>query len=206
VRLFVALDLPESARANLADLVARLKSEFPQSEDAKVRWSRPEGMHIALKFIGHVDPAKLGAIRAALAKVRSAEPVEMSIRGLGFFPNERLPRVAWCGVEASSNLAQLAAETDTALKGLSAPAEARPFVPHLTLARFSSPDGLKNLIAAAGDLKSHEFGSAREKEFHLYESVLNRSGSGSEYKRLATFPFVGGNARNAVQTIVKGSA
>ncbi len=66
--------------------------------------------------------------------------------------------------------------------------ESRPYVPHLTLARFSSPDGLENLINAASNLKSHEFGSASESEFHLYESILKPSGS--EYKRLATFNFV----------------
>lgn len=188
MRLFVALDLPENARANLAALVERLKSEHAKSDGAKVRWSRPEGLHITLKFIGHVDPAKLGSIRAALATVRSPEPVEMNIRGVGFFPNERQPRVAWCGVEASSNLAQLATDTGQSLEALGILPESRPYVPHLTLARFSSPDGLEKLISAASNLKSHEFGSASESVFHLYESILKPSGS--EYKRLATFNFI----------------
>jgi RNA 2',3'-cyclic 3'-phosphodiesterase len=188
MRLFVALDLPESARANLSQMVARLKSEHAKSGGQKVRWSRPEGMHITLKFIGHVDPAKLGSIRTALATVHSREPVEMNIRGVGFFPNERQPRVAWCGVEASSNLAQLAADTGRSLESLGILPESRPYVPHLTLARFSSPNGLERLITAASDLKSYEFGSASESEFHLYESVLKPSGS--EYKRLASFNFV----------------
>jgi RNA 2',3'-cyclic 3'-phosphodiesterase len=188
MRLFVALDLPESARANLASLVERLKSEQAKSDGTKVRWSRPEGLHITLKFIGHVDPAKLGAIRAALATVRSREPVEMNIRGVGFFPNERQPRVVWCGVEASSNLGQLATDTGRSLESLGILPESRPYVPHLTLARFSSPDGLEDLINAASNLKSHEFGSASESEFHLYESILKPSGS--EYKRLATYNFI----------------
>jgi len=188
VRLFVALDFPEIARAGLAEVVARLKSECEGPECEKIRWARPEGMHITLKFIGHVDPKKLDSIRAALSTVRSAEPVEINIRGVGFFPNERQPRVAWCGVEASSNLAQLAADTERSLEPLGILPESRPYVPHLTLARFGSPNGLEKLISAASNLKSHEFGSGRETEFHLYESILNRTGS--EYKRLATYPFV----------------
>ncbi len=188
MRLFVALDLPENARANLAALVERLKSEHAKSGTAKVRWSRPEGLHITLKFIGHVDPTKLGSIRTALATVRSGEPVEMNIRGVGFFPNEQRPRVAWCGVEASSNLSQLAADTSHSLESLGILPESRPYVPHLTLARFSSPDGLEKLISAASHPKSYEFGSASESEFHLYESILKPSGS--EYKRLATFHFI----------------
>jgi RNA 2',3'-cyclic 3'-phosphodiesterase len=182
VRLFVALELPEQVRMALNDLIARLKLECP-----KARWVRPEGMHITLKFIGEADASKLDAIGAALATVHSSAPMEMDLRGVGFFPNERRPRAAWCGVEASPNLAQLAADIARALEPLGFPAESRQFVPHLTLARFKSPDGLEKLVSAAGNLKSQGFGSVRESEFHLFQSFLKPSGS--EYKRLATFPF-----------------
>jgi RNA 2',3'-cyclic 3'-phosphodiesterase len=183
VRLFVALDLPENVRKALGELTARLKSQFPRT-----RWVRPEGMHITIKFIGETDPGKLDPIRAALETIHSSAPVEMSLRGVGFFPNERHPRVAWCGVEASPNLAQLAADASQALVPLGIPAESRSFVPHLTLARFSSPDGLEMLASAVSNFKSHEFGSERASEFHLFESILKPSGA--EYNRLATFPFV----------------
>ena len=118
MRLFVALDLPENARANLAEAILRLKSGCPESNGTKIRWSRPEALHITLKFIGHIDPAKLASIRTALATVHSPEPVEINIRGVGFFPNERQPRVAYCGVEASSNLPQLALDTAHSLEAL----------------------------------------------------------------------------------------
>jgi 2'-5' RNA ligase len=183
VRLFVALDLPENVRKALGKLIAQLKSQSP-----KTRWVRPEGMHITIKFIGETAPPKLDSIRAALATIHSSEPVEMSLRGVGFFPNERRPRVAWCGVEASANLAQLAADASKALAPFGVPAESHVYVPHLTLARFSSPDGLEKLLSAASDLKSHEFGSARETEFHLFESILKQTGA--DYRRLATYPFV----------------
>ena len=183
MRLFVALDLPEYVREALNNLIAHLKLTCP-----KVRWVRPEGMHITLKFIGEADPGKLGAIRAALETVHSGAPVEINLRGVGFFPNERRPHTAWCGVEASPNLAPLAAEIARALKPLGFPAESRQFVPHLTLARFKSPDGLERLVSAARDLKSQEFGSVRESEFHLFQSFLKPSGA--EHQRLATFRFV----------------
>jgi 2'-5' RNA ligase len=183
VRLFVALDLPENVRKALGELTTRLESEFP-----KTRWVRPEGMHITIKFIGETNPAKLDSIHTALGTIHSSEPAEMNLRGVGFFPNERRPRVAWCGVEASRNLAQLAADASQALESLGVPTESREYVPHLTLARFSSPDGLEKIVSAASNFKSQEFGSARETEFHLFESILKPSGA--EYKRLATFPFV----------------
>ena len=183
MRLFVGLDLPEHVRAALGDLVAHLKSECP-----KARWVRPEGMHITLKFIGEADSGKLDPIRAALETVHSTDPVEVNLRGVGFFPNERRPRAAWCGVEASPNLAPLATCIERALEPLGFPAEARQFVPHLTLARSNSPDGLEKLPSAVSNLKTQEFGAFRASEFHLFQSFLKPSGS--EYKRVATFPFV----------------
>jgi RNA 2',3'-cyclic 3'-phosphodiesterase len=184
VRLFVALDLPDEIRRALEDLIARLR---PQAKEA--RWVRPESMHITLKFIGWAKEEQLDAIRRALEPVHSTEPVEMHFRGLGFFPNERRPRVLWCGVEASGNLGDLASQIDRALHPIGVAPEPRAFVPHLTLARFNSPRGLVKLVESSALLASAGFGYARETEFHLYESILHRSGA--EYKKIASFLFAG---------------
>lgn len=183
MRLFIALDIPDAVRRALRELIARLKPEC-----AGARWVRPEGMHITLKFLGQTEEFKLDSIRAALASIHSGNAVESHFRALGFFPNEFHPRVVWCGIEASPNLPPLAADVDRALRPLGFPAELHPFTPHLTLARFNSHKGLDTLVRAANNLKSYDFGSARDSEFHLFQSVLKPSGA--EYNRLATFPFV----------------
>ena len=183
MRLFVALDIPDAVRRALRELIARLK---PECDDA--RWVRPEGMHVTLKFLGETDGAKLDSIKAALSPVHSDRPVDLDFRGLGFFPNEFHPRVIWCGVKGSSNLVTLAASVDAALQPLGFSPESREFSPHLTLARFDSLKGLDTLVRAANNLKSYDFGSARQSEFYLYQSVLKRGGA--EYTGLATFPIV----------------
>ena len=187
MRLFVALDLPREVRDAIGELIARLK---PLCKSA--RWIRPEAMHITLKFIGHAigdaDAQKLADTRAALATVRSDAPVEMNFRGVGFFPDARRPRVVWCGVESSANLAQLAADVERALEPLGIPREERAFVPHLTLARFKSFGGTGKLVRAAEEMKAADFGSARETEFHLYQSILKDSGA--EHKKIESYPFV----------------
>jgi 2'-5' RNA ligase len=190
VRLFVALDLPEEVHHRLRDLIARLTKHCPDA-----RWVRPEGMHITLKFIGHVDPAKADAIRLALQPVHSHAPVEMQIRGMGFFPNERRPRVVWCGVDATPNLADLAAQVERSLQPLGIEPESRAFTPHLTLARINEEDvrraEIEKLVEAAKRLETTSFGSARESEFYLYESITKPAGA--EYKRLQVYPFVKGS-------------
>jgi 2'-5' RNA ligase len=206
--------VPREVREALGNLIAQLK---PQNSG--VRWARPEGMHVTLKFIGHAiatgDTERLDAAREALATVRSDKPVEMNFRGIGFFPNAKRPRVLWCGVEATDNLAQLAADIDSALASVSIPSKERALVPHLTLARFKptrgaesrntrprSPlrsgesghgrAGIEKLVRSTAELAKKDFGSARETKFHLFESVPKPSST--EYTKIETYSFVKGTS------------
>jgi 2'-5' RNA ligase len=188
VRLFVALDIPDQVRAEIGALVAKLRTTCRHA-----RWTRIENAHVTLKFIGEVPLEKVEPIKVALAPIHLPNPIEMKFRNVGFFPNERRPRVFWTGIEAGAELGALAAAVETSLEPLGIAREQRAFSPHLTLARFESPRGLDSLhdaISGAGPL---EFGSAVAKEFHLYQSILKPAGA--EYTRLATFRFVGGESR-----------
>jgi 2'-5' RNA ligase len=202
VRIFVALDIPEEVRAALDALITRLR---PVSR--AVRWTRIEGVHLTLKFIGEVQPEKVEAIKASLAKIRFPAPtsagsawsppkcIQMKFRGVGFFPNERRPSVFWAGVEVGAELGALASAVETSLLPLGIAKEQRAFSPHLTLARFKSTDSsalnrLHQAISAAGPL---EFGTGIAKDFHLYQSILKPGGA--EYTRLATFRFAGGESQ-----------
>ncbi len=183
MRLFVALELSDAVRAavlNLVDLLQRARAD--------ARWMRPEGMHLTLKFIGEVPEEELAPIRQALSTVRSAKPVAMEFRGLGYFPNDRRPRVLWVGSEASENLAELAAQMEAALEPLGIARENRPFVPHLTLGRFKSSQRLEHLQKEIAALPSTEFGQVETGEFLLFQSKL--SPKGAEYTKLERFDFV----------------
>jgi RNA 2',3'-cyclic 3'-phosphodiesterase len=182
VRLFVALEIPAAVRDNLATLIKELHNAEP-----KARWVRAENLHVTLKFLGEAPSEKLQEIRNALSAVHSEQPVELDFRGLGIFPNEIRPRVLWAGMHASPNVQSLAASMDQALEKLGFPREERPFTPHLTLARFSSPRMTEKLRAAIQQNMARESGRVKTNEFHLIESKLKPSGA--EYTRLASFPF-----------------
>ena len=187
MRLFVALEIPAAVRDNLATLI-----EHFHRADPKPRWARPENLHVTLKFIGETAPEKLDAIRIALSGVRSGEPVELNFRGLGFFPNEKHPRVLWASMEASANVKSLAADIDGELEILGFAREQRAFTPHLTIARFNAPRLAEKLRSAIQQNITREFGSLRTSEFHLMQSKLKPSGA--EYTRLASFHFAGAEA------------
>ena len=185
MRLFVALEIPSAVRENLAALINELREADASSSKNKARWVRPENLHVTLKFIGNVDAGKLDPIRAALAEVCYAGAVELRFRALGFFPNEKRPRVLWAGMEASPNSATLAADIDARLEKLGIPRETREFSPHLTLARFDPPGISEKLRAAVQENATREFGAVRTGEFHLFESKTRPTGA--EYTRLSSF-------------------
>jgi RNA 2',3'-cyclic 3'-phosphodiesterase len=187
MRLFVALDLPDEVRGKLADAIHACKHSAPQG----ARWVRPEGVHITLKFIGHIEDARLAEFLGALANVRSDSPIELDVRGIGFFPNAKRPRVMWCGIMASPNLQQLAEKVESALEPLGVARESREFTPHLTLARINAtPRQIAPLLAAAEGFAEREFGTMLATEFYLYESILQRGGA--VYRKVETFMFTKG--------------
>ncbi len=182
MRVFVAMDVPEEVLRNIAQLMKELATVVRGA-----RWVRTEGMHVTLKFIGETSAEMVERVKSSLADIRSASPVELNFRGVGCFPNERRPRVLWAGIEASGNLAELAAEVESRLAALGIPREERTFRPHLTLARFNEPQSQPRLAEAMQKLSTREFGATRTGELHLYQSKLKPGGA--EYTRLATFNF-----------------
>ncbi len=183
MRIFVALEIPEEVRRAIAALVSRVEKTCRGA-----RWVRPESIHVTLKFIGEAPAEQVERIRESLAGVQSTATVEINFRGTGFFPNAKRPRVFWAGIEASGNLAELAAEIERRLEELGIPGESRPFKPHLTLARFNSPEGISRLVTAVTAEGVPEFGGGSWREFHLYQSQLRPGGA--VYTKLASFEFV----------------
>jgi 2'-5' RNA ligase len=182
VRLFVALDLNDSVRDKIAKFCEALQAEFPSA-----RWARIEGIHVTLKFIGEVPEESVTRIEDALNAVNSDAAVEMNIRGAGFFPDERRPRIFWIGIDATPNLVELAGQIETHLEPLGVTRESREFKPHLTLARISEPRGVDKLRDALRRYGAVDFGAVRTNEMHLYRSELGSGGA--KYTRLKTFRF-----------------
>jgi 2'-5' RNA ligase len=199
MRLFVALEIPKQTLVALQALVALLA---PICRGA--RWSRPEGMHLTLKFIGEVSSERAAKLRAELRGAGEFSPLEIAFHGAGFFPNARHPRVFWAGVEAGATLAALTAEIERRLEPLGIARETREFRPHLTLARFKSEEGLPALQTALAKLEKEsapgsavglDFGHARYEEFHLIESKLHPQGA--TYITLETFRFAAAEPGNS---------
>jgi 2'-5' RNA ligase len=186
VRLFVALEIPAAVRDNLAAQIKELRDLPAPWADKRLRWVRPENLHVTLKFIGEVETTKLDGIRNALTAIGLDAPVHLHFRGLRLFPEEGYPRVLSVGLNASGNLPALARDIDRALEKQGIARDQRAFAPHLTLARFESRGWQEKPRIAIEKNSEREFGAFQSREFHLIESKLKPSGA--EYTTLASFP------------------
>ncbi|HEV7889930.1 MAG TPA: RNA 2',3'-cyclic phosphodiesterase [Pyrinomonadaceae bacterium] len=181
LRVFCSVELPDELRSRVAERARRLRTDFP---DVRASWEKPEKLHLTLKFLGDVEPARVEALSSAAARAAAnREPFELIIEEPGTFPPHGQPRVLWLGiVDASGSLAlmQRALETECAAVGF--PRESRDFRPHLTLARIRSPQGARELAAA------HRETPFEPQRFKVSELVVMRSElgpGGSRYTPLS---------------------
>jgi 2'-5' RNA ligase len=192
MRVFVGIDLDDAIRARIQLFLEDVREFAPD-----VRWVRPESLHLTLKFIGEKPAQVVDEIKCALSAIH-AEKVEITLRGYGFFPSARAPRVFWIGIEACPGLATLARAVDQTTAGIGIPEEERGFSPHLTLARGGRGAGaahrqkgdranrsFQRLQEKLAALPAAKFGSMTAREFFLYESRL--SPAGSRYAKIARF-------------------
>ena len=131
VRSFIAIPVPRSGIEVLERAVKRLDSEI----GGQVRWVRPRGIHLTLKFMGDIPASTLERVLEALPQVTASFSLfEISMSGLGVFPNPRRPRVLWAGLDGDlATLSALQIAVDQAVEKLGLPKDDRPFSPHLTL-------------------------------------------------------------------------
>ncbi|MFZ5585625.1 MAG: RNA 2',3'-cyclic phosphodiesterase [Thermodesulfobacteriota bacterium] len=178
MRLFVALELPEPAKAAAAGVMAELKRA-----GADLKWVDPANLHLTLKFLGETPPERLDEITVALQRaLTGAPPLELGLAGAGAFPGLGRPQVVWLGVNGQADrLAALAAAIQTALAGLGFPPEGRAFQAHLTLARARRgrgkpgppPRSLAQALAGLAGWRGPEFLAER---VALMESTLTPAG------------------------------
>ncbi|MBI2872485.1 MAG: RNA 2',3'-cyclic phosphodiesterase [Chloroflexi bacterium] len=137
IRAFVAIELPEPVKAHLVELMSRLRWQGLSG----VRWVRPEGIHLTLKFLGNVEVTMLDAIHKALERAAGGqEPFALHLEGTGAFPRPANPRVLWVGLAGDLEaLGRIQRRVEEGLVALGLPPEERPFSPHLTLGRVQAP-------------------------------------------------------------------
>lgn len=133
MRTFIAIEIPEETKRAMAEVQARLKVS-----GAEANWTRPEGIHLTLKFLNEVPEERIDEVRAALAQaVEGRGRFRLTVAGTGVFPHERNPRVIWVGISGElDKLRRLQVRVEEQMVRLGFQQEDRRFTPHLTLGRI----------------------------------------------------------------------
>ena len=174
MRIFIAIEIPAEIKKRMAEAQGRLKVSGVEAS-----WTRPEGIHLTLKFLGEVVEQRIPEVMNALAlAVKGMDRFRIEIAGVGAFPNPKNARVVWIGVSGDiERLSSLQSSVEEAMSGMGMEREDRKFTPHLTLGRIKyirSRDAWVNALDAMKDIRLSGFDA---EAVSLMKSELQRSGA-----------------------------
>jgi len=186
VRLFVACEVPEETRRAIGGVIEELRAR----SGTAVRWIRPEGVHVTLKFLGEVPIKQLPAIKLAVQEaVMVSSPFELEFSNIGTFGGREGLRIMWVGIAGDVlRLEKLVRDVNAALAVVGFEAERRPFRPHLTLGRVRDeiPTRQRAEIEVAVGKMDVPPATWRTNQVSLMRSRLTTTGA--QYEVIATFP------------------
>ena len=187
IRSFLALDPPEEVLREIGAVQNRLRKLI----EGDVRWVRPEGIHLTLKFFGDISGGDVANIATVVEKAAEGErPFSLAVIGAGVFPDPHRPRVLWLGMNGDvERLLVFQKGVEQALLQIGFPREQRPFRPHLTLGRIKTSRGLIGLARALEKGEEYTAGRFVASGLSLIQSELTPRGA--VYTKLKWFPFTG---------------
>lgn len=144
VRLFFCLEFSEELKGALGELARDVRRALGTGT-----WVPPENYHLTVRFLGEVPEEKVPALlHLGKSAAQEARPFTLRLETLGSFPQARASRVLWVGPRAEPQEFQdLCRRVEEGLQALGFPKEKKEPRPHVTLARFKSPQDLRAVLA-----------------------------------------------------------
>lgn len=128
---FFALQISDETKLKMKMIMNELKADFTFA-----RWVNHQDLHITLAFLGHAPADKLQEAETKVAEaLRNAISFKLEIDKIGFFGRADSPRVFWADTIESEQLIDIRKKVFSACESAGFLLEARPFRPHITLAR-----------------------------------------------------------------------
>ena len=189
IRAFLAVELPDELRAELATVQQELKRKIEpeMKRNTRIAWARPASIHLTMKFLGDMDEQVADPLLAAVEQaIGSLMAVNVPLERLGAFPLPQSPRVLWVGPSESwergaeaRRVAEIHGAIEQACEGLGFHRETRPFSPHLTLARIRVGERHIGVALAKGGVldRTLSLGALAVDSVVLMKSELRPTGS-----------------------------
>jgi len=171
-RMFIAIDANEKVRNSLRPIQNRL-----EETGADLKLVSSENIHMTLRFIGDVSESRIGLIEDTIDEVFTFDSFEMSVEGLGVFPNPGFIRVIWAGVaKGTERLEKIREKLDSKLAELGFSSEDEEFTPHFTIARVKSGKAKDKLNSIINEKSEESWGTVKVNKIELKKSELTSEG------------------------------
>ena len=183
MRLFLAIELTEDVRSHLLVARRRLEEGLP-----KISYTKPENLHLTLKFLGDVESKRVAAITESLGKI-ATQRIELHSSGIDCFPARGPIKVVTAAMSGpgESPLRALVEGIEQRMKFLGFEREQRGYRPHVTLARARPVLSAKfRQLASDATVDLGQGPTFTAGEFVLMDSQI--SPQGSKYTPVARFP------------------
>ena len=132
MRTFIAIEVPEEFRAQVAGLARCLEAT------AKGRFMSPRSYHMTLAFLGDTSERDVQLAMSALDEACAhAGRIPLECDGLGKFGKAH-DATLWLGLRADEALTSLVDDVRAGLAKRGVAFDDKPFKPHITLARRAS--------------------------------------------------------------------
>jgi 2'-5' RNA ligase len=133
-------------------------------------------MHLTLRFLGEVSDDRASGVLGILRDPIPIVPFGVSWQGLGAFPPKGPPRVLWMGAgRGREAVLEIENALSARLESLGFEREARPYAPHLTLARVREAGGLRPVPLFEG-IADQSIGTTNVDAITLFQSKLSPKG------------------------------
>ena len=173
MRTFVAIEVDDKG------ILQKIRS-VQESTSFKASPIRIDQIHFTLQFLGEIDEELCEKVKDVLRTITFSQ-FDLSLKGVGGFPNLKNPRVIWIGADkkGAEKLIEIAEEIELMLTPLGFEKD-KKFKPHLTVLRVKHKVG--DISLQMKEYEAIEFGTQVISKIKLKRSVL--SPKGPEYSDL----------------------
>ena len=173
MRVFVAVEISKG------EILKKIQT-FQKNVGIDAKPTKIDQIHFTLEFLGEIDQVKYDQVKDVMEKI-SFSSFDLSLKGIGGFPNLKNPRVIWIGIDenGAEKLTAIANEIGIKLTSLGFEND-KKFKPHLTIFRVKKK--INDISVMMKDYQTIDFGTQTVSKIKVKRSVL--SPKGPEYSDL----------------------
>lgn len=135
MRLFIAVNLDPDISSSVEERLKPFRKNRPE-----IKWVKSSNLHFTLVFLGETQEMLVPFISQCVQQAVQGFPeFEISLSNVGFFPDQKHPKIIWLGVDKGNQLfSQLGQSVQVSLQQQKIPFDLKTFIPHLTIGRIKA--------------------------------------------------------------------